>query len=75
MDPGAFITLVGLFDRVALKTNFGKTVVMVCLRCQAAGNQSEAEYGRRMTGAGPSYQERQMSRIQLTECREEMAPG
>ena len=50
-----FRTMVGLFDRVGLKTNVGKTVKMVCCPCQAEGMQSEAEYGRRMTGSGPSY--------------------
>ena len=42
---GAFSTLVGLFDRVGLRTNFGKTVIMVCRQCQAAGTQSEVAYG------------------------------
>ena len=28
---GAFITLEGIFERVGLKTNFGKAVGMVCL--------------------------------------------
>ena len=46
----AFNTLVGLFDRVGLRTNVGKTVGMVCHPCQAAGNQSEATYGSRITG-------------------------
>ena len=51
---GAFNTLVGLFDRVGLRKCFGKTVGMVCHPCQAAGNISEAEYGRRVTGEGPT---------------------
>ena len=55
---GGFIALVGLFDRVGLKTNVRKTVVMVCRPCQAEGMQSEALYGIRMKGAGPSYRER-----------------
>ena len=46
---GAFNTLVGLFDRVVLRKNFGKTVGIVFCPCQAAGNQLEAAYGRRMT--------------------------
>ena len=62
LDPqwlqGFFSTLVGLFDRVGLRTNFGKTFGMVCRLCQAAGTQSEVVYGRQMTGEGPSYQER-----------------
>ena len=36
----AFNTLVGLFNRVGLRTNVGKTFGMVCRPCQAAGNQS-----------------------------------
>ena len=43
-------TLVGLFDMVGLRTNVGKTFVMVCFLCQAAGNQSEVAYGRWMKG-------------------------
>ena len=35
----AFIILVGLFDRVGLETNVGKTVVMVFHPLQAAGTQ------------------------------------
>ena len=50
---GAFFTLVGLFYRVGLQTNVGKTVGMVCYPCQAAGNLSEAAYGRRVTGKAP----------------------
>ena len=46
---GAFNTLVGLFGRVGLRTNVGKTVGMVCCLCQAVGNQSEAAYWRRIT--------------------------
>ena len=53
---GAFIALVGLFDRVGLMTNVGKTVSMVCHPCQAgAGNRTEEAYGRRITGEGRSY--------------------
>ena len=52
---GAFFTLTGLFDRVGLKTNFRKKSGMACHPCQAAGTQSEAAYGRRMTGEGPLY--------------------
>ena len=50
----AFSTLVGLFDRVGLRTNLRKTVGMVCRPCQAAGTQSEVAYGRRMMGEVPS---------------------
>ena len=55
--------MVGLFDRVGLQTNVGKTVGMVCHPFQAAGNQLEAAYGRRITGEGPTYRERQKGRV------------
>ena len=55
----AFDTLFSLFERVGLWNNVGKTVSTVCRPCQAAGTQSEAAYGRRMTGEGPKYQEHQ----------------
>ena len=52
---GAFSTLLGLFDKVGLKTNTGKTAGMVCCPFQAAGTQSESAYRRRMIGEGTSY--------------------
>ena len=70
-----FITLVGLFDRVGLRTNVGKTISMVCHPCQAVGTQLEAAYGQRMTGEGPSYRERQKGQVQFRECGEEMMSG
>ena len=72
---GAFSNLVGLFDRVGLRTNVGKTVGMVCHPCQAAGTQLEASYRRQITGEGPSYQEQQKGRVHRRECRDEMAAG
>ena len=79
LDPrwtqGDFITLVSLFNRVGLKTNFRKTVGMVFCPCQAAGMQLEAAYVRRMTVEGPSYWERQRIRIQCKEYGEEMELG
>ena len=72
---GYFNTLVSLFDRVGLRTNLGKTVGMVCHPFQAAGIQSEAAYGRRMTGEGTLYQERQRGRVHCKECGEKMDIG
>ena len=46
----AFNALVGLFEHVEIHKKMGKTVSMVCRPCQAAGNQSEAAYGRKMMG-------------------------
>ena len=80
LDPawlqGAFTALVGLFDRVGLRTNFGKTVSMVCHPCHAgAGNRTEEAYGRRITGEGRSYAERQRERVECVECGELPAVG
>ena len=54
LDPvwiqGAFNAQVGLFYRVGLQTNVGKTVGMVCHPYQAAGNITKAAYWRRITG-------------------------
>ena len=72
---GDFNTLVGLFVRVVLQTNVGKTVGMVCCPFQAVGNLSEAAYGRRVTGEGPTYRERLKGQVFLRECGELMAAG
>ena len=52
---GAFYTLIGMFDRVGLCTNVGKTVGVVFRAFQAAGNQLESAYRRRIMGEGPTY--------------------
>ena len=72
---GAFNVLVGLFDRVGLQTNFGKTVGMVCHPCQAAVNITQAVYRRRLTGEGDSYRERQRDWVECEECGEQLAVG
>ena len=71
----AFNTLVGLFDRVGLRVNVGKTVSMTCRPCPAAGNQSEVAYGHKMTGEGPKYCERLKERVECRDCGKEMAAG
>ena len=48
----------------ALQKNVGKTASMVRRPCQAAGTQSEAAYGRKMTGEGPTYREQQKERVE-----------
>ena len=70
-----FSTLVGLFDRVGLRTNVGKTFVMVCFLCQTEGNQSEVTYKRQIKGESPSYQVWQKGRVQCRECMDEMVFG
>ena len=76
-DPGwlqgAFNTLVGLFDRVGLRTNVGKTVGMVCHPCKAEGNLTTEAYRRRFAGVGPTYRERLKGQVDCGECREMLA--
>ena len=62
--------MVGMFDRLGMKTNVRNTVGMFFLPFQAERTQSEAAYEQRMTGAGPSYREKQCVQVQCTECRE-----
>ena len=72
---GAFNDLVGLFDRVGLRTNVRKTVGMVCHPCQAAGNLTTEAYGRRITGMGQSYRERLRDQVACREYGEMLAVG
>ena len=71
----AFNTLVGLFDKVGLQKNVGKTVGMVCHLCQETGNLSEAAYGRRVTGEGPTYRDRLKGQVECGACGEFLAEG
>ena len=71
----AFTILVGLFDRVGLKTNQRKTASMTCRPCSASGNRSEASYAHTMTGAGPTPRERKRERVTCWDCGKEMAAG
>ena len=70
-----FTTLVGLFDRVGLNKNTGKTVSMTCRPCTVAGNQSEEAYGRKMTGEGLRFRERKIERVECRDCGNEVAAG
>ena len=66
-NPGCiqteFDTLMVIFDRVELKTNVRKIVVMVCYPFRATGEQADESYTRWMTRAGRSYKERQCERV------------
>ena len=72
---GAFNTLVGLFDRVGLRNNVGKTVSMICHPYQAARNLTTEAYGRRIMGMGQSYRERLKDQVACGECGEMLAVG
>ena len=58
-----FNTMFGLFDRVGLRTNAGKTFGMVCRPFQVAWNLLDAAYGKRITGEGHTYRERLKGRV------------
>ena len=77
LDPqllqGAFSALVGMFDRVGMRTNSGKTFDMVCRPCNAAGTQSESAYGQRMAVEEHTYRERQKGQVPRRECGVDMA--
>ena len=70
-----FNALVGLFDRVGLHTNLGKTVSMTCRPCPTAENQLKVAYGRKMTGEGPTYRERKRERVECGDCGKGMTAG
>ena len=78
-DPGGiqgvFNALIGLFDRVGLRTNVGKTVGMVCHPCEAAGNLTMETYGSSITVMGQSYRERLREQMACGECGEMRAVG
>ena len=71
----AFNALVGLFERVGLRKNVGKTVSMTCRPCPTTGNQSEVAYGRKMMGEGPKYCKRLKERVECGDCGKEMEAG
>ena len=64
-----------MFERVGLWTNLGKKFSMVCRPCQASGTQSEAAYGRRITGEVPTDRELQKGRVQCGDCGKYMEAG
>ena len=49
---GAFDALMGMLNRVGLRTNVGKTVVMICQTCCYFGKHSDMVYELKMTGEG-----------------------
>ena len=67
--------LVGLFDRVGLRNNVGKTFGMVFHPCQAAGNLTTKAYGRRILGVGPSNRYRCKDQVACGKCGEMLEVG
>ena len=71
----AFDMLIGLFDRMGLRKNFRKTVIIVFQTCWGFWVRKDKAYKFWMTGEGRSYQERQQERATFPECRKDLARG
>ena len=71
----AFTQLVGVFDRVGLNTNSGKSLSMTCRPCSTMGDRSEEAYGRLITGEGPTFRERKRERVACGGCGKEVVAG
>ena len=71
----AFGVLSGLFDRVGLRKNTRKTVIMACHLFHKPGRMLVEAYERPKVGTGTMFQERQRMQVQCTECRVEIAAG
>ena len=70
-----FNVLTNLFDRLGLRTNTGKSVIIVCQpRQSVVGYPAEAEE-RRMTGMEMAYRSRQIQHMWCLECNTELAAG
>ena len=59
----AFDTLMGLFNRMGMRTNIHNTVGMVCSPCWAARVRAGEAYTQWMTGEGRSFKERKQERV------------
>ena len=72
---GVFNTLTGLFDRVGLMTNVGKTVEMLCRPCCAVRTHLDAAYEQLMMGEGITYRYLQRLRVKCPECGADLTAG
>jgi hypothetical protein len=68
-----FDVLIGLFERVGLRTNTGKTKAMICMPGHISGRQSDEAYERRMTGNGDDFRERQRRKVVCSICGNALA--
>ena len=60
--------LVALFERVGLKTNVGKTEMMVCQPHHIVSALSDESYASRLDTAGESYAARKRRRVTCDQC-------
>ena len=67
--------IIGLFEKVGLKTNEKKTKYMVFRGPAAPFSLSDKAYARRCTGKGESYEERRKAQVKCDICGKEMKQG
>ena len=65
--------LVGLFRRIGLETNVGKTATMTCYPGRVPNEWSHHAYKRRLTGDGDSSKDRKRQRVECPECQKSLA--
>ena len=71
----AFDILTDLFDRVGLRENTRKMVIMACQKCYTPERILVAVYERRTTVIGPKNWKRQRMRAQCLYCGVEVTAG
>ena len=59
----ALTVVVGMFDRVGLKTNLGKTKSILCTPGFIRGKQGVAAYNRRVKGEGTTFRDQKINRV------------
>ena len=64
-----------IFNRVGLRTNMGKTVIMVQKPCCAIGSHFAEAYGLSMMGEGLTHRERLRQQVCFPKCDAELTEG
>ena len=69
----ALTTMVGVFERFGLQTNLNNTKAVICTLGFIWGQQGAEAYKRRATEEGPTFRERNRTRVSCEECGEIIA--
>ena len=65
--------MVRMFERFGLQTNLNNTKAVICTTGFIWGQQGAEAYKLRATGEGPTFRERNKTRLSCEECVETMA--
>ena len=65
--------MVRMFERVGMQTNLNNTKAMICTPGFICGQPGAESYKRQATGEGPTFRERNRTRVSCKECGEIMA--